>query len=279
MALKLEEKQWVQKEIKTHVDKHFEARAVFETGILENTRLFISKWGGAAVIVGILGVLIAALITLMIALNSRATTEATFQGTTTESLRDIDRRLTLIEASNRAKDAVTAPAKVLNELAHLTETQFAENLSALKAVTEQPANEVETTTSVLQDVAMKLQNTDVNADDYWPTVLRFIQFASSRYSSTAPAAGTPVNEYLSNIDGPNFPSRGVYQLQGGYVRNETFRDSRIIFTNNPVIFQNVRFINCVFEFPNDNNPPPYLRNAGRELLVAGIQTATIGSGM
>jgi hypothetical protein len=173
--------------------------------------------------------------------------------------------------------ASQTPAKVLQDISALNEKQFAINLPALKKVAEQPATKVLPTPELLQGIGLKLQKVSESTkstNDYWLTVLQFIQFASTSYAPKAPPPGSPVNIRIANNHGVGISVSpgGVYQLSGE-IANTTFTDSRIIFTDEPAFLKNVRFINCAFEFPQTLSPS--LENTGQQLLASGIKTAYV----
>jgi hypothetical protein len=125
----------------------------------------------------------------------------------------------------------------------------------------------------LRAIAVKLQHTDENSPEYWPTVLRFIHIASAAGSPKAPPPGSPINIRLTNVGLENQalpPRLGVVLFDGGSATNFRFEDSRIIFTEHPVQLRNVTFINCAFEMPDMSAPTPYIKNAARELLASNL---------
>jgi hypothetical protein len=154
------------------------------------------------------------------------------------------------------------------------EEEFAKSLPALNEIIKKPVNEVKPTNSSLQLIANKLQKVPKESPEYWPTLLRFIQFASqANPSSKAPPPGKPqisVREYtLSAYPGEKITLDGLRILvDGGKLQDLTIRNSRIIFTGNPATLVNVRFVDCVFEMPDVKTPNPYLKTSAEQLLAS-----------
>jgi hypothetical protein len=82
-----------------------------------------------------------------------------------------------------------------------------------------------------------------------------------------------------DVDGLREVAPGRVYALAGNLKNMTYRNSRIVLTDKPVYFNNVRFVDCVFEPPFSSNPPSYLRQAGQQLLEAGIGWATLNTGI
>jgi hypothetical protein len=187
-------------------------------------------------------------------------------------------RLDQIEAQLRVLQAPSAPRKVLSELASLPPKSLEKNLSALRSVVQQPNDQFVPIPETLQNVRRNLTHVDQDSPDYWPTALEFIAFASNSLAPNAPPRGTPPTVILKGdvFQGAAFPRSSVVLLDGGALTNERFEDSRIIFTNTPVILRNVTFINCAFEFPTiTNEPPRFMKEAGRDLLASNLQNSYI----
>jgi hypothetical protein len=138
---------------------------------------------------------------------------------------------------------------------------------------------------VLQGVAQKLLKLSGNSPDYWPTVLKFIQFASAGLSPDVPPhvppPGTRPGLTIKNSILPpgtvKWPpiSHQVILLDGGEISDMQVDHSRIIFTEQPVKMTNVTFVDCVFEMPPTAAPNPYLQNASRQLLASDLNSAVI----
>jgi hypothetical protein len=182
-------------------------------------------------------------------------------------------RFTDIEAMLRANRAAQYPKKVFNEIISLDKKDFTRNLPALRTVAEQPIWKVAATGSDLHQIFKRLTDTNDSTPEYWPTVLQFLQFASSGLGSKAPPSG-PSSIIASNSVFINakqaFPSDSIILLDGGSLQNTELLRDRIIFTNNPLKIRNVRFVDCAFELPVLSDPNPYLRQVARQLLASNL---------
>jgi hypothetical protein len=174
----------------------------------------------------------------------------------------------------------------IHTFASLPDSQLQAGLVQLKnavAVAEQ--QKVKLSPALLKDVQQKLLRIDENSPDYWPTVLRFIQFASAGLSPDVPPPGRQPDLTIANNHGFGLvlplTSHQVVLLDGGDLGADVgitrFDHSRIIFTQNPVHMRNVQFTDCVFEMPISATPNRYLRDAGRLLLASDLNSAKIPS--
>jgi hypothetical protein len=66
-------------------------------------------------------------------------------------------------------------------------------------------------------------------------------------------------------------------LDGAKIRDGTFENCRIIFKGEPTVLIRITFINCVFEFPAIDQPPPPLKRMSRQLLAQNMQHVLIES--
>lgn len=175
-----------------------------------------------------------------------------------------------IQATLRTLQASQSPKKVVAEIASLDSKQFAQNLPALRRASEPPLAAAAISAQVLHQVANKLRSVDENSQDYWPTVLQFLQFAREGMSPDVPAPGRPTIdlEHITAGRGSFGPFKHeIVRLDGVTLEGQTFENSRIIFTENPTRMSNVTFLNCVFEMPHVENPSPYLKQASQQLLA------------
>jgi hypothetical protein len=173
-----------------------------------------------------------------------------------------------------------SPRATFQTLASLDPNQLEASLPILRLVSEQPVSKVAPSSVELQSIAYKLSEVNPNSQNYWPTVLAFIQFASAHFGDKAPPPGTPVTVHLGHnsiIGNAIGLGPSVIEIDGDDIEDATFTDSRIIFTGKPAILKNVRFINCAFEFRNITRPSPYSKAAASQLLAAGIQSVSIAS--
>lgn len=173
---------------------------------------------------------------------------------------NIDTRLARIEAM---LDRLTT----LRQIADAKPSAFANSLPQLRRIISDPKASADSTT--LKEIARKLSETPQNSPEYWPTVLRFIQFASSSASSSgAPPPGPPHIRVSGSTDLKFVQSNARVLLDGGGLVDSEFRNSRIIFTEKPVAMRNVKFIDCVFEMPFVESPSQYLKGAAQQLLAS-----------
>jgi hypothetical protein len=139
-----------------------------------------------------------------------------------------------------------------------------------KQMGQEPKAEI--TSEAVQKIAATLEQVPETSPEYWPTVLQFIQFASTANAKNVPPPGSP----LLRITGSRIIGEGAFspkdhvvlRFDGGEVGDITFQNSRIIFTEHPVKLHNVRFIDCFFEMPNVERPNPYLQKAAKGLLAS-----------
>jgi len=189
----------------------------------------------------------------------------------------INDRLDSIEKQLLVLRASESPDKVFRELNSLSQNRFAQSLPALQRVVEHPFTEVKPPPAAINSMAKKLLQTDENSPDYWPTVLQFITFASAGLSPDVPPSGPPTTIIGRNRGPIHFGtiSQQVVLLDGGELFDVHFSHSRIILTENPVKFYNVRFDDCVFEMPAVYRPNEFLQNTSRTLLASGFKSAII----
>ncbi len=187
-------------------------------------------------------------------------------------------RLDQIESYLLTKRAAEVPHQVLQELGALQPKQFSAALPALQKITEQPFATVAPQPATLREVADKLKLVNEATPDYWSTVLQFIRFASAGLSPNVPPPGTAANVTLSHNTGSPGPlgfKNCVAELDGGDVGPARFENCRVRFTQNPVRFLDVSFVNCVFEMPETTTPTPYLKRASQLLLASNLQNVSI----
>lgn len=167
------------------------------------------------------------------------------------------------------------PGKTFQEIEKLDQRSFANALPQLSSLLTAPTH-AKVAPAVLRSIAQKLQNTDPASPDYWPTALRFIQFASAGLSPDVPPPGSPVYLHVgpANFDLEVHLSHVVVKLDGGgSIKDSTFSNSRIIFTDKPEGMKNVTFTNCVFEMP-DFPESPYLQKATQTILASDLKSVS-----
>jgi len=266
MPLNETDKAWVREEI----------RKTSGRGVLATIREWASLAGGVAVIIFVV---------------TQWGEYKEFKGNTQRSEQEADqkfdaydKRLDKIDAHLAEIDAKLEkllvrgfPGKTFQEINTLDRKDFARALLQLSGLLLKPQAHENVAPAVLRGIAQKLQNTDPTVPDYWPTALRFIQFATSGLSPDVPPPGSPV--YLrvgaGAFDLSVHVSHVVVKLDGGgSLKDSTFSNSRIIFTDRPVGLKNVTFINCVFEMPDLKEPNLYLEKATQTILASDLKSVS-----
>lgn len=177
----------------------------------------------------------------------------------------------------------------LKQMAALEPREFAKALPLLQKIASEPlSSQSAPDQRTLQEIAFKLRVTPQTVPGYWPTVLQFIQFASSAMTppTDVPAPGPPnitasgnrcIGAYGEAGGHCLTVSHRIILLDGGDIPGSRFYNCRVIFTQNPVGMRGVRFINCVFEMPVTSSPTPYLKDAARQLLASNLTSVSIPS--
>lgn len=199
-----------------------------------------------------------------------------FRVHTQDRLTATEGRLGIIEGQLRAIRAAQGDKAVLKELAGLDPKTLAQNLPALRAISQQPPIQFSNDLSSVHEVAHKLGSVSESTSDYWPTAADFLNFASRLSAPNLHPKGTPV------------------KYNGVTIKDQTFSDQTVIFVN--VIFKNVKFVRCVIlfedlstvtmqsvtfedcdiEFPMlPEIPPNPYRQTIQQLLASNIQHATL----
>ena len=169
----------------------------------------------------------------------------------------------------------------LQQISHLDQEGFEQSLPQLRQAMDHPDPKAVADPETLAAIAGKLRRADESTPDYWPTVLRFIPFASSRMAKNAPPPGQQPR-VLSDMLSVGL-MRGVREvdktilLDEGYLGNGEFTNCRIIFTSNPVRLTNAHFRNCVFEIPTTDPPTAFIKKVSQLLLSANLSSVSIPS--
>jgi hypothetical protein len=232
----------------------------------------LRQWGVLAATATVIVALLAVAAGAIYQAVARVDREARFETNTENRLRTIEAQLLDLRAAQ-------SPGAVLKDLNRADRATFTEALPALRKISEQPVSTVKPDPATLREVIYKLRTVDESTPDYWPTVLRFIEFASAGMSPDVPPPGKPTSMAIGNIgEGVSLSlSHEVVLLDGGALEESRFTNCRIMFTEHPVKMRNVAFINCVFEMPVSATPTPYLKHAAQELLVADLRSVLIPS--
>ena len=209
--------------------------------------------------------------------NSQGLSERleTFEKRTADQLEGINAELRILRSAK-------SPAKVLNEIKDLKAEALAKNLPALHRVAELPVGQVKPTIPELREVTYNLRTVEESSDEYWPTVLQFIQFATSAMvpAHDVPPPGSPHTTISRMECNPTIAihcvklSHRAVLLDGGSIPNSIFDHCRVIFTQNPVNLSGSVFNDCVFEMPVSSAPTPYLRNVTKVLLASDLSNVS-----
>jgi hypothetical protein len=286
LSLNADDKKWIKEQIKISLDG-LELRISARLDALQTSinalqvpttprggkriAVFLKEWGAMS---GAIGAFVALII---FALNS-VNTNSEFRGKTNQRLDQIEKDLRELRASSQ-------PHKVIGELAALPTKEFGESLTALNLVTQRPVAEVNPSKTEIATISRKLIATPDEAHDYWPTTFRFISFATTiSASGSIPLASSGVTHLRDVHGGPRNPlavggsfDNRVLILDGGTFSDFAIKNSRIVFTKESVRLVNMRFINCIFEFPETETPTPYLKDAAREILASDLPSVFITS--
>ena len=180
-----------------------------------------------------------------------------------------------------ARTAANLPPLTLQQISALDPKTFEHSLPQLRQVLEQPSPNAGSDQQTLTTIAGKLRQTSESNPDYWPTVLRFIQFASARMAPKAPPPGQQprvLSEILSVGLMRGIREKGItILLDEGDLGNGEFTNCRIIFTQNPVRLTHAVFRNCVFELPTADPPNPFTRKVGQILLASNLDSVSIAT--
>jgi hypothetical protein len=169
----------------------------------------------------------------------------------------------------------------LQQISHLDQNGFEQSLPQLRQAMEHPAPKAVADPETLAAIAGKLRRADESTPDYWPTVLRFIPFASSRMAKNPLPQGQQPR-FLSDILSVGL-MRGVREVDKtilfdeGYLGNGEFKNCRIIFTQNPVRLTSAHFRNCVFELPTTDPPTAYTKIVSHILLSSDLSLVSIST--
>jgi len=181
--------------------------------------------------------------------------------------------ITTIEAS-------TNPRKALEDIAKAPPLVFAKLLPAVRKLSQQPPSEIRPGEPQLQQIAYKLRTGYKSEADYWPTVFQFINFASSSVASEVPPSSPTPNLVISQSYGiaPGTISHQLVLLDGGYIHSGRFEHCRIQFSSNPIRMENITFVDCIFEFPPEQQTPDrFLQQASEQILRSDFRSVYITS--
>ena len=153
----------------------------------------------------------------------------------------------------------------LHRFAAMNDQDFAVSLPAFQSFIE-TQNKESFSLGLVEPIATKLRKLNPNTPAYWPSVLGFIQAAST--SSGSPALPSPVRFTNLHIKGGIAFQNMTVILDGGGLEDTSVVNSAIVFTGNPTLLKNVRFINCRFLFSVSDNPPQQTKHVAEQLLAS-----------
>ncbi|SRR6266478_846192 len=215
------------------------------------------KLQGYLPLAGIIGIFVALLALAGAGWNyglTRMGQEAAFQAHTTDSLKLVADRLTRIEGNLgilQAQNTVTKYSTI-------------------------PVKELKQHRDELVGVKKSLASLPQDTPNFWPTSFKIINLLSQAQAvSVLETVGKKPIITIENVvapppPGPIVPPRLFIDenlLLKGVVANIIFHGSVIHFDAS-VQLSNDAFVNCVFIFPPDANPPKNLQQIGSQLLTA-----------
>ncbi len=238
----------------------------------------IREWGAVGAVVTIFLSPIAIAVALGIFAFSHIEQNARFQKGMEDFQTDAKNHLDRTDRTLNSLQGLLAsqfPEKTFRSLTDLDPKSFGVTLPALRKVSEQPPSEVKATPPMLREVAEKLRDTDQHTPEYWPTVFQFINFASASGSPPdVPPPGEP-NAAISKSRVSINMEKKIVLFDGSDIFNSVFKNCRITFTENPTRFENVTFVDCVFEIPVKDVPNQYLRRVSEDLLASDFNSIKI----
>jgi hypothetical protein len=159
------DQEWIREEIRAEIHS-----ALNPVG-WDKLSYVIRKWGKPALIVTLIAALCTAVIMLGIRVVDNVEKNAEFRGRTEQRLNNIEASLLEIRGKLTA-------ASIQTQIA-LPQSAFQNGLSALKSnLAEARSLNVKVPIPLLEDLEAKLQNSDQNAPEFWPTASEFISYRS-----------------------------------------------------------------------------------------------------
>jgi hypothetical protein len=248
MAFSQENQDWIKAQIR---------EALYPNGFKKAAN-FLRYWGVLGVCVTAFVAIVAICVALGNALWNNVATEATFRGTTTQKLKDIDDQIS----------AINSTLKVL--AAQSTVARF----SSL------PPKELKSHEAEIQQVKSSLAKAANTTPGYWSTAFQTINLASKSASSLnfSKLLNTPEST-ISNVKGERIgglkmgPARVVLS---GHVEGVIIHDSIVRFDPN-VVLVNDLFINCVFVLPPDLQLSSPVKEIVNTLLASDIKDVRLNA--
>jgi hypothetical protein len=241
MALRNDDRDWIHAEIQSAVDllrPHGWRKAVFvlrELGPLTAT---------VAIIVALVGITLGAVYQS----TAHVKEETTFRTNTMDRLGTIEGTLKLLQAQIAVAKYSSAPPQELKK--HHDE---------------------------LASVRATLASAPKSEPDFWPVTFQVINLLSQATSNPTvqnEQKESVMDTVVSNPPGGMTPVMNSRVVLKNLVAGVTFINSIVRFDPS-VRLANDTFINCIFVFPTEANPPKNLQEIGSELLAADLSHATV----
>jgi hypothetical protein len=241
MALRNEDRDWIQGEIQAAIDllrPHGWRKTTFmlrELGPLAAT---------VAIVVALLGITLGAVYQS----TAHVKEETAFRTNTTDRLSSIEGALKLLQAQ----------------------------IVVAKYSNSQP-QELKKHHDELASVRATLASAPKSEPNFWPTTFQLLTLLSQATSNPTvqnEQKETVLDTVVSNPPGGVAPITNSRVVLKNLVAGLTFTNSIIRFDSS-VRLANDTFIDCVFIFPSEANPPNNLQQIGSELLAADLSHAII----
>jgi hypothetical protein len=238
MALRNDEKEWVQEAINTAIDK---IRPHGWRKLVVSLRELGPLAASIAVVLTLLGITLTSVYQAV----SNVREETTFRTRTGDRLDSIEGTLKLMQAQAAAA-----------------------RYSAL------PPQELKTHRDELQTVVKNLATVPRDAPNFWPTSFQMISLLSQSSSDVEPTNNKELE--FNNSSGPVDITPGSRVFLSGLITNMVFKDEVVRFDPS-VRLSNVTFYNCVFIFPAIQTPARPLEEIVDALLSGNLNTTITAS--
>lgn len=246
MALRKEDKTWIEDVVDTAVRSHLDPRG------WKKLQAFLP-------VVTVIGIFVALLALAGAGWNyafSRVGSEAQFQTHTTDTITRISERLTSIEG----------------KLTLLQAQIVGQKYSGV------PPKELKSHAEELKQLKTSLAQLPTTSPGYWPAAFQVIQlFSQSNFIDLDKVVG---KSEFSNVSSRPPGSFGVTENRRVFLKKHVegliFKDC-IIYFDPTVELVNDVFINCVFILPAQENPSKPLQEIGKTLLASDLSKVTLNA--
>lgn len=249
MALRKEDKTWIEDVVDTAVRKHLDPRG------WKKLQAFLP-------VVSVISIFVALLALAGAGWNyafSRVGAEAQFQAHTTDAINRVTERLTSIEGKLTLLQAQLVSQKY-----------SAATPKELKAHVEE-----------LKQIKTSLAQLPTTSPGYWPAAFQVIRLASqSNFADFDKIAAQRGESSFNNVSSRPAGMFGVTTGQRVFLKNHVeglvFKDSIVRFDPSVELVNDV-FINCVFLIPVQESPSKPLQEIGRTLLASDLARVTLNA--